>query len=173
MPLSFQDHTAGHFNDIGILSKFMDLASGVTDPLKGQEGKTHISATEMRAVIQGGASRLVTYCLLAWEQALGPMGSRMLTNHRQNVDWETYSGIVGDEADQETFAAFKAQAIALIGKSDLFVFDGVLPSEKAFMAQSLQELLVVALQTPEVAIREGWDLTKILKEIFWIVKKLP
>jgi hypothetical protein len=164
--LPVSDNTQNHFSDIGTLTGIMNQATGVNDPLQGQAQTGRRPATEMRAVIQGGNARVMTYCLLAWEQALSPMGSRMLTNHRQNIDFNTYRGVVGDTADEQVFNTFKASAEALIGKTDLFVFDGILPSEKAFMAQSLQELLTIALQAPDIVAREGWDLTKILKEIF-------
>lgn len=166
MPLPVQDNTARHFEDLGRISSLLQQATGVNDPALGQAQTGRRSATEMRAVTQGAATRIVTQCLLAWEQALSPLGAKMLTNHRQNVDFETYKGIVGDAADETTFTAFKAGARALIGKEDLFVFDGVSPSEKAFMAQSLQELLITVLQSPEIAIQSGFNPMKMLKEIY-------
>lgn len=51
---------------------------------------------------------------------------------------------------EEIFALFKADPVSIAQSEDFFVFDGTLPSEKAFLAQSLQEILMSLLQNPEV-----------------------
>ena len=166
MPLPVQDNTQNHFDDISRLNGLMDQATGVMDPLKGQAQQGRRSAFEMRSVVQGGMNRIVTLCLLAWEQAIQPTGIRMLTNHRQNVDLATFTKIMGEDVDPIVFNDFRSSAIDLIGNNDLFIFDGVSPSEKNYMAESLQELFIAMLQQPDIAISNGWDLSKMLKEIY-------
>ena len=48
---------------------------------------------------------------------------------------------------------------------DFFVFDGTLPSEKAFLAQSLQEMFMQILANPQVAQTLGFD-GNTMRELF-------
>lgn len=52
---------------------------------------------------------------------------------------------------QEIFTLFKSDAVGIATSEDFFVFDGTQPSEKAFLAQSMQEILMQIFQNPEVA----------------------
>jgi hypothetical protein len=66
---------------------------------------------------------------------------------------------------EEIFTLFKADPVAIAMSEDFFVFDGTLPSEKAFLAQSLQEILMTLFQNPEVAIALGYT-QEMMQELF-------
>ena len=79
---------------------------------------------------------------------------------------------------QETFARrvgigkvmqyplFHQPPAAIVANSDHFIMNGTLPSEKSFMAQSLQELLGIVLQSPEAAAMFNLDPNKLMREIY-------
>lgn len=163
--LDVRDVTAGHVNDAQQLADMLKMVTGITDQALGQYSKGRRDATQSRAVNQGAASRPVTSAVILFEQAIMPMAQKLVLNSRANLDEEGYVKKVG-ESKLSLFPQFKSTPRDLVGSEDFFVFDGVLPSEKQFLAQSMQELFIAMLQVPGLAENMGYDLKKMLTEIY-------
>lgn len=170
-PMPFQDVTANHFNELATVEGLMGKTTGIPDPSVGQTQKGRRSAFEMRAVVRGGASRTLNIVGTAFEMALEPSAHKALMNHRQAVSQDTFFKVTGMPSEDkiqeklELFKAFKASAVSMIGGRDYFVHEGVLPTEKEFMAQSLQELLQIIITAPQINTM-SLSPEKILAEIF-------
>lgn len=167
--LAVQDVTGGHMNDVSQLSGIMQTVTGINEMALGKHSTGRRSATQDRAVAQGSTMRLTTEAKLLFVQVLSPMGKMQLINHRQNMDAQTFVQLLGEREGLEAqlmFANFKSNAVNLVGQNDFFVFDGTLPSEKAFLAQSLQELAQIAMANPQAANELGIDVKKMIKEIY-------
>ncbi len=95
------------------------------------------------------------------------------------MDFETFARIVGESLPtnpkgvpypdpmtgmptlpkytiEELYALFHADPITIATSEDFFVYDGTQPSEKAFLAQSLQEILMSLMQDPNIAAMLGY-----------------
>lgn len=157
--LQVADATAGHMGDVDIITKFVQMITGVNDNAMGQYNSGRRSATEARAVTSGAAGRMKTNAAVIWATGFAPLGKMMLTNARAGMSLEMFMRIVGkpDPTDvvglmkvQERYTNFKGSIEELVGGMDFFVWDATLNSEKGFMAQSLQELLQVMMTNPVV-----------------------
>jgi hypothetical protein len=165
--LEIKDTTASHFNDADILMKTMQYVTGVNENAMGQFSGGRRSATENRAANAGAAQRMKMILSCAWDNALGPLGYKMMINQRQGISAETYTKIFGE--DPKTAALFPRFAPSdprvLVGNEDFFTFDATLTSEKGFLAQSMQEMLVAAMSNPEFVVATGMDIEKLFNEI--------
>ena len=159
---------------------FKSLLEGITGwsaQMQGQYSQGRRSATQDRVVAQGAGAR--GKCTLGgiWDTAFEPLGKQLIANNRQEMDFETFARIVGERTwptnpetqvpftIEEVFAMFKSDPIGIATSEDFFVFDGTLPSEKAFLAQSLQEILMQIMTNPVVAQVMGFDATTV-RELF-------
>jgi hypothetical protein len=93
------------------------------------------------------------------------LGKQFIANNRQDMDLETFQAIVGDNPcgelinpqtnapwqTAEIFALFQGDPQQIATDEHFFVYDGTLPSEKAYLAQSLQEIFIEMLQNPAIA----------------------
>lgn len=169
MPLPVTDVTAGHLSDVQLLmGPITEGSTGINQQMLGQAHTGRRSATEMRNVAQGAASRITMVGSLIWEGIFEPIGRCMLLNRRQNISQEGYTSFAGQGQEaQGVYAAYKADPVTLAKSSDFFVFDGTAPSEKQYMAQVLQELLGIVLQNPQSAQMLGIvDAQGLLREIY-------
>lgn len=164
--LGVTDVTARHMDDVGTVAGMMPTVTGVNENAMGQYSGGRRSAYESRVVTQGSAARMKKVVSLLWEGAIAPMAQAMLTNHRQGSDFEMFKTVCGDDVTEELFMEFKQTPEKLAQSNDLLVFDGTLPSEKMFMAQSLQEILTVVMTNPDAATRFNLDPKLILEEMF-------
>lgn len=164
--LPVQDTTGGHVADANNLISLLQLITGVNENAMGQFHGGRRSATEARSVMQGAAARMKMIVDLLWTNALAPQGQRLLANLRQSIDQETFSRFVGQEATPDLFAKFKGAPEDVVQATDFFMFEGTLPSEKAFLAQSLQELLGLVMANPQASAMFNMDPNKLLKEIY-------
>ncbi len=166
-PLPVQDVTTNHMADAAQVGSMMQQVTGINDTAMGQFHSGRRSATEARGAISGSASRLNLYGKLIWESGLSPLGKKCIINTRQAVTQEGYNSVVGQSEEKRAqFEAFKSDVFNLVRKADFFVFDGTLPSEKQFAAQSLQELLGIILGSPEAAALSDVDPKAIIEEIY-------
>jgi hypothetical protein len=163
--LTVQDVTASHVGDAQNLAEILQVVTGINDMALGQYSKGRRDATQSRAVTQGAASRPVSIGAILWEQALMPLAQKMVLNTRSYMDEEMFVTILGPDK-APLFPQFKADPITLARSKDFFVFDGTLPSEKQFLAQSLQEVLMVIIQNPQFAQILGFDPKAMLTEIY-------
>jgi hypothetical protein len=184
-----QDTTQGVMQDVGVLDTLLEKVSGWSSQMQGQYSTGRRSATQDRVVAQGAGARGKTTLGSIWDSAFEPLGKQLIANNRQEMDKETFLRIMGKRewpvnpeippqvdpmsgqpvptrfTDDEMFDLFKADPIAIATSEDFFVFDGTLPSEKAFLAQSLQEILMSLLSNPEVAQVLGFGPEQV-KELF-------
>lgn len=171
--LDMRDVTAAHLSDAEVLGKIMQVVTGVNDNIMGQYNTGRRSAQEARTVLSGAAGRMKLHGYLIWEKALAPLGKQMLSNLRQSLSFESFARIIGGrpEEQQARFAAFSGTPEEIIQGDDFFVFDSTLSSEKGFMAQSLQDLLGIILQSDPVAaarVARDIDPAKIVDEIQYL-----
>lgn len=145
--LQLQDVTAGHVADIEKIWSFIQISSGINDNALGQFSQGRRSAAEARTVNAGAASRLKTIATVIWETLYEPLGNKLLYNY-QNLELDEFKRIVGDDATQERLDEMKES----IGDGLMLeFFDGTAPSEKGYLAQSMQELLLGLLENPQAA----------------------
>lgn len=165
-PLDVNDVTRGHFTDADALGKIMEVVTGVNANAMGQYNTGRRSASEARVVTAGAAGRMKMHGQLIWDTSLGRLGRLMVSNLRQSLSLEAFTGVVGaDPMIQGRYDAFKGTPEEVIGGGDYFTFDSTLQSERSFVAQSLQELLVAVINNPESAQMLDIDPRSMLNEI--------
>lgn len=184
-----EDTTANVFQDVGSITDLTEKITGLSAQLQGQYSQGRRSATQDRVVAQGASSRGKTTLGAIWDTAFEPLGKQLITNNRQEMDFETFERIMGNRTwpdnpnvppvvdpitgaqlgtpytTEEIFAMFKSTPEDLVQNEDFFVYDGTTPSEKAFLAQSLQEIFVTILSNPQVAAMLGVG-PNFIKELF-------
>lgn len=164
--LDVRDTTQAHMQDADTLMKLMQFVTGINDNAMGQFNGGRRSATEARAVNAGAASRMKIPVIMLWADALGPMGRQMMINQRQGLSMDQFAKIIGPKSPylQDMYNWFcPTDPRELIGNQDYFMFDSTLQSEKGFIAQSLQELLMAAMSNPEFG--QMFDFEEMLTEI--------
>lgn len=171
--LDMRDVTAAHLSDAEILGKIMQVVTGVNDNIMGQYNTGRRSAQEARTVLSGAAGRMKLHGFLIWETALAPLGKMMLSNLRQSLSFAPFSRLIGGipEEAQARYTVFQGTPEEIICGDDYFTFDSTLSSEKGFMAQSLQDLLSVILQSDPVAaarVAQEIDPAKVVDEIQYL-----
>lgn len=171
--LDMRDVTQAHLSDADTLGKIMQVVTGVNDNIMGQYNQGRRSAQEARTVLSGAAGRMKLHGFLIWEKALAPLGKMCLSNLRQSLSFEPFARLIGGRPEeiQARYTAFQGTPEEIICGDDYFTFDSTLQSEKGFMAQSLQDLLSVILQSdPVSAARIAQDInpSKIVDEIQYL-----
>ncbi len=147
--LELQDVTTGHINDVQTLWSFMQICTGINDNALGQYNGGRRSAAEARTVNAGAASRLKTVAQVLWETLFIPLGEKMLENLQAYLTVEEFGRHVGlDEDDPELQERYEEFCEA---EPNFEFFDGTAPSEKGYIAQSMQELLLGLLSNPQAA----------------------
>jgi hypothetical protein len=168
-PLEVNDVTRGHFTDADMLNKIMQAVTGVNDNAMGQYNSGRRSASEARVVTAGAAGRMKMHGQLVWETSLGRLGRLMLSNLRQSLSFESFGLVIGqDPMMQQRYELWKGTPQEVICGSDYFTFDSTLQSEKGFIAQSLQELLVAIINNPVAAQQLDLDPRTMLAEIQYL-----
>lgn len=185
-----EDTTQSTFVDIGQIEGILEKATGLSAQLQGQYSQGRRSATQDKVVAQGATARGKTTLSGIWDTAFEPLGKQLLINNRQEMDFDTFARIMGDRewpanpkappqgvdpqtgqsiptlyTTEEVFVLFKATPEELVQSEDFFVYDGTLPSEKAFLAQSLQEIFTTILSNPIVGQTLGIG-PEFVKELF-------
>jgi hypothetical protein len=162
--LQTTDPTARNMSDINDVMKLMQITSGVNDNMLGQYSSGRRSATEARVVAGGTAARASTMVREIWTMALNPLGIKCSKTLRAELTREYAERVVGkiDDAVWKAYAPGR-QAVAI--SRDYFMTDSTSPSEKGFMAQSLQELLGMILSNPENAVTFDLSPKLILEKI--------
>src|SRR4029077_11827767 len=107
-PLDVNDVTRTHFQDADILNKIIQTVTGVNDNAMGQYNSGRRSASEARVVTAGAAGRMKMHGQLIWDSSLGRLGRLMVSNLRQSLSLEAFTGVVGaDPMIQGRYDAFK------------------------------------------------------------------
>jgi hypothetical protein len=171
--LDMRDVTQSHLQDAEILGKIMQVVTGVNDNIMGQYNQGRRSAQEARTVLSGAAGRMKLHGHLIWETCFAPLGKQMLSNSRQSLSSEVFARLIGGDPQeaQQRFVGFQGTPEEVITGADYLTFDSTLSSEKGFMAQSLQDLLSVIVQSdPIAAARVAQDINpaKIVDEIQYL-----
>ncbi len=155
--------------DIPMLKSLLGEATGYNETMHGQYSQGRRSATQDRVVAQSGSARGKTVLASIWDKAFEPLGRQLICNNRNDMDQKTFMRIMGSGYTDELWTQFKATPYEIAASEDFFVFDGTLPSEKAFLAQSLQELLMTMLSNPQIAMVMGYgpdQLRTLLEDIY-------
>jgi hypothetical protein len=168
MQLNFKDNTSSNFNDANELQRIMHMVTGVNDNAMGMVASGRRSATENRAANGGAAARMKVTATNIWTDMLAPQGAKMLCNLRYGLSFEAFQKYVGERPNiEELYAQFSPQDISqLVGARDVFIFDNTSESEKGFLAQSMQELLIAIATNPQLA--GLYDLDKLMEEVFYL-----
>jgi len=168
-PLEVNDVTRGHFTDADALGKIMEVVTGVNSNAMGQYNTGRRSASEARVVTAGAAGRMKMHGQLIWDTSLGRLGRLMLSNLRQSLSLESFQSVIGqDPMIEQRFQAFKGTPEEVIGEGDYFTFDSTLQSERSFVAQSLQELLIAVINNPQSAQMLDLDPRSMMAEIQYL-----
>lgn len=164
--LQVNDVTQGHVSDADVLQKLVQLTTGINDNLLGQFHTGRRSATEARNVGSSAASRLKMIVSNIYFSALEPLGRQMLSNLRDGLTEQTFVRMFGTDADPMSYMVLKrVNRQNLVGDYDFQTFDGTLPSEKSYMAETLQEVLVALLSNPNAIPLLGFDPKALMMEI--------
>lgn len=163
------DVTQMFMDDAGKLKTLLEAITGFSEMMQGQSSAGRRSATQDRVVAQSGSARGKCTLMGIWDLAFEPLGKQLLINNRQEMDFDTFSRIVGKVptdkinpdtqmawTSEELYALFHADPLTLATDEQFFTFDGTLPSEKSYLAQSLQEILMQMLQNPQIAAVMGY-----------------
>ena len=102
-----------------------------------------------------------------WNQAMVSQGKKMLLNLRQEISIECFQRILGMSEDiAALYPQFKPDnSYTLIESEDFFVEDSTTATEKGYVAQSLQELVVAVMGNPMVMQVVPLDLKAMIEEI--------
>lgn len=168
-----RDNTTTYMQDAAQMKDLLEQCSGFSGFMQGQPSQGRRSATQDRVVSQGASARGKAIVTGLWDSAFAPLGRQFIANNRQEMDFETFSRIVGmgphgpskSITTEELYAAFHADPITIATAEDFFVFDATQPSERAFLAQSLQEILITVMSNPEAAMVLGYGPEQI-RELF-------
>jgi len=170
-----QDVTAAVGSDTAGLKELLESITGYNGMMQGQYSSGRRDATQSRNVAQGATARGKTTLGSMWDTGFELLGQMLVANNRQAMEWETFQRILGPGWKtqavnpetgapytlEELFVVFKADSITIATAEDFFVFDASNPSENAYLAQSLQEILVTILSNPEVATVLGYGPTQV------------
>ena len=69
------------------------------------------------------------------------------------------------EGVQDRYDSFKGEPEEVICGDDFMIYDNTMPQDRGMMAQSLQELLITAMQNPEMAVQLDLSAKAILEEM--------
>lgn len=159
------DVTANALSEIAGFKELLEGVTGLSGFMQGQSSPGRRSATQDQVVTNGAAARGKTTLGCIWDSAFVPLGKQFIANNRQDMDLETFQSIVGDTPcgelinpqtgmpwqTEEVFALFQGDPQTIATDEHFFVYDGTLPSEKSYLAQSLQEIFMEMLQNPAIA----------------------
>lgn len=161
------DTTMSHLSDAGETIKLINMVSGVNENAMGQVASGRRSATENRAANTGASSRMKMEASCIWNQAMVSQGKKMLLNLRQEISIECFQRILGMSEDiAALYPQFKPDnSYTLIESEDFFVEDSTTATEKGYVAQSLQELVVAVMGNPMVMQVVPLDLKAMIEEI--------
>lgn len=190
------DTTANAPAEIAQFKDLLESVTGLSGFMQGQSSSGRRSATQDKVVTQGAAARGKTTLGSIWDQALQPLGRQFIANDRQDMDFETFVRILGKTmpinpdaqptmsmdpttgmptlvptryTPEELYALFHADPVSIALSEDFFVFDGSLPAEKSFLAQSLQEIFMEMAANPAIAQVMGYgpaQLQQLLEGIY-------
>ncbi len=174
--------------DSAAIENMLEKYTGYSNLMQGGTTPGRRSATSDRASIQGAGQRGKTTLGSIWDTAFERLGKQLIANNRQEMDFETFSRIVGQALPvnpmvpplvtldpmtgmpktepvkytiEELYDLFKADPVSIATSEDFFVFDASNPSENAFLAQSLQEIWMTIMQNPQVAQVMGYGPTQL------------
>lgn len=164
--LAVNDVTQNHIADAEVLLRFIQLTTGINENLLGQFHTGRRSATEARNVSSSAAARLKMIVSNMFVNALEPLGRQMLSNLRDGLTQETFVRMFGSDSDPMDFMALKRVTRSdLVGDYDFQVFDGTLPSEKSYIADTLVEVLTATIANPNAIPLLGMDPKLLLYEV--------
>ncbi len=161
------DTTQKNLDDADLLMRVMQVVTGVNENAMGQFHGGRRSATEARAVNSGAAARMTMTISMLFQDCYNPMACKMHINQRQGMSEDTFLKVLGDnDRIREAYTRFKPESLVdLVGSEDYFVFDQTTPSEKGFVAQSLQELAIAIISNPEANAQLGLDVNKLIDQV--------
>jgi hypothetical protein len=162
--LEVTDVTARHMDDAEFLNGMVKLTTGVNENIMGQFYPGRRSAQEARNATSSAASRLKVIVSISFNDAIEPLGRKMLANLRAGLDQATMVRVVGLDPAMEGPSFLQVDKNDLSGDFDFEIFDGTLPSEKGFIAQALQDFLTALMAKPEVAVAFQIDPKAVLIE---------
>lgn len=170
--LNLNDVTQNHVSDVQFLQQLLYSTTGINDTALGQFHKGRRSATEARNVFGATASRLKMLAQLIYYSGIEPGGRQLLSNLQNGLTMDTYIRTFGMDMDPDSstgvggFEQFiKVNNDSIRGELDFELFDGTLPSEKAYIADVIQESLTTLAANPIIAPAVGLDVRELFFEM--------
>lgn len=147
-----QDVTQSHVKDAEIVSAFIQRVTGVTENIMGMvNAGGRKTATEVRTSSSFGVNRLKTLCEYFSSIGFGPMAQKFVQNTQQYYDLEEDFRIAGQSVLQSGYLKVTPEMIA--GFYDFIPVDGTLPIDKFALASIWKEVILGAVQIPQLAAR--------------------
>lgn len=162
--LQTTDPSARNMSDINDTMRLMQITSGVNDNMLGQYATGRRSATEARVVAGGTSARAMVLIREIWAMAFNPLGSKCTKMLRAELTKDYAERVVGKITDATWKVYAPGRQIVAVSR-DYFMTDSTSPSEKGFIAQSLQELLGMILSNPQNSIAFDMSPKLILEKI--------
>lgn len=161
------DTTQSHLSDASEVIRMIQMVSGVNENAMGQFHGGRRSATEARAVSMGSSARMKLFASSIWSSSLVPFARKLLLNLRQFLSVEKFTQILGDSEEIGfLYSQFHPMPSWKLAESeDFFVEDSTTATEKGYVAQSLQDLLIAVISNPMVMQVMPLDLKEVMKEI--------
>jgi hypothetical protein len=148
--LEVSDITRNHIADMDVLTKLVQMVTGINENALGQYSAGRRSATEARSVNAGSSARLKMHATLMWLQGIKPLGQQMIANTRQSRTKELYNMIVGDKALECPFEkVILADPSKIAGNFDFIPYDATLPSDRQQQAAVLTDLFTTLIKAPQ------------------------
>lgn len=174
-----EDVTQNAFSDIEAAKDMLDAVTGISPFMQGQSSPGRRSSLQDNVVTQGGASRGKFHLSQIWATGFADLGKQLIANNRQEMNVETFmrilgpnpSGIMVDPATnmpyppEQLFAMFQSDPFDIAAAEHFFVWDATLPSERQYLAQSLQEIFIELMQNPALPQLIGYGPTQ-MRDLF-------
>lgn len=169
--LDLKDVTQAHLTDVEYLKNLVYEVTGISQNMMGQYSSGRRSAREAQSVNVNATNRAMLYVRRFWEGCAYPLGQKMLQNLRDGLTVEQYVKRVGLQNAQNPGALqlFAVTRDHIAGDYDFVPFDGTLPSERAYIAESLRGMIETLVSNPQLIQMYGIDLWKLFKE--WAVMR--
>lgn len=149
------DVTAGHIGDMKVWTEIMENSIGANRMIQGLANTGRRAATEVQATMSLAAGRMKLQSLIAALQGLGNISEQMIENNKTFIverlmvpTLQAYKDVVGQDFMQIT-------PEMLQGNFRVALMEQGIPTDKAFHANVLREVLQMMLQNPQVVQQFG------------------
>lgn len=171
-PLPVTDVTQGHAQDAKLLMDLMEQVTGANRLIQGLANPGRRAATEVNAQLSLSSGRMKLLAALCAAQGFIPQGEIYVRNNQAFLAEqltlkvrEGYQDILG------LFVDIGPQMLA--GNFRIPLLEQGIPTDRAFHAATLKELLALGMQTPQVAMQMAQQInfSEVFLELLRVLNK--